>query len=488
MKRIKFLGLCLMAAFATSAVATATASATQLHPYVAGETYIGSEGLGSGYEAKELAANGAVDSYIVKYPQKPHGYAWAIPAGNIYKGFEIDKQPCTSAGAEIGVVKTEPLTAEFGWINKAKGEVGLLERPTHEGGLIAEFTCGENVVEFRGGVIGPITPINKKVYAGEQLTHNLTPVEGKQAVTKFEGGPTTELELQVNGRGFEPAAIEDLGKLTVFTTVEITTTSGAPEFADSKGKKVEFKPFGQCPVGSPGVEACVLLTSDKGSEFTVGSTTVPLAKSITLQGGLEGPAFVAAANGDTLSPEPQTVPGGLQTVIQPSLLPKKMLVVYNKDKHKKVTATIELAGPAGSIALNRENLVDEEGTALGLPVKVRLEGPLLGATCYIGSEATPVVVDLTTGTSSPPEPNKPIKGKVGKLESSAEGTILTITDDSLVNNAFAVPGVEGCGTPESIDEAVDARTGLPSAAGANSAIIDDTLKLTSAEAVKEALQ
>src|SRR5271170_7090289 len=43
---------------------------------------------------------------------------------------ELEKVKCNSVGAKAGEVKTEPLTAELGFINKAKGEVGLEERPT----------------------------------------------------------------------------------------------------------------------------------------------------------------------------------------------------------------------------------------------------------------------------------------------------------------------------------------------------------------------
>ena len=93
------------------------------------------------------------------------------------------------------------------------------------------------------------------------------------------------------------------------------------------------------------------------------------------------------------------------------------------------------------------NLTNEEGTALKLPVKVHLENPLLGSECYIGSSAEPVTLNLTTGTTSPPEPNKPITGKLGRIEAHVyEGvTYLEITENTLVENAFAVPTATGCG-------------------------------------------
>jgi len=44
-------------------------------------------------------------------------------------------------------------------------------------------------------------------------------------------------------------------------------------------------------------------------------------------------------------------------------------------------------------------------------LEVRLENPFLGNSCYIGSNAHPVVIEFTSGTTSPPAPNKPINGK-----------------------------------------------------------------------------
>jgi hypothetical protein len=119
---------------------------------------------------------------------------------------EKEKLPCHSEGAQEGEVKLEPITEELGWINKAKGEVGLEERPTN-GGLLAKFTCGTSLlnsktVEIRGGVIGRVTPTNTKVKHPTFLTNEIVAPEGKQQITKFEGGPTVGREIQINGGGF----------------------------------------------------------------------------------------------------------------------------------------------------------------------------------------------------------------------------------------------------------------------------------------------
>ena len=85
-----------------------------------------------------------------------------------------------------------------------------------------------------------------------------------------------------------------------------------------------------------------------------------------------------------------------------------------------VTETTELAKPASASASAPNNLICEEGVALQLPVKVKLSNVFLGSSCYVGSEADPIILNLTTGTTSPPAPNKPIKGSAGELEISKE--------------------------------------------------------------------
>lgn len=234
--------------------------------------------------------------------------------------------------------------------------------------------------------------------------------------------------------------------------------------------------FAQCPVSNPAVTSCLAATTSSG-EVVIGNKAVPIKNAITLQGGLAqneetgAVTFVAAANGETLSKTPQTVPGGLVGI---------------EGLGGEVTATTELAGAASSIGVNTENLLEAEGTALSLPVKLKLGNPFLGSKCYGGSSSHPIVLNLTTGTTSPPKPNKAIKGNPGTLTTEDEGQILVISDNSLVNNSFSAPAVEGCGLlPFLVDPLVDLSMGVPAAEGHNTAILDGTLRIASAESVKE---
>ncbi len=47
----------------------------------------------------------------------------------------------------------------------------------------------------------------------------------------------------------------------------------------------KFAPFADCPLSNPEVPLCTVATTTSG-EFTIGKRTVPINKTITLQGGL----------------------------------------------------------------------------------------------------------------------------------------------------------------------------------------------------------
>jgi hypothetical protein len=299
---------------------------------------------------------------------------------------------------------------------------------------------------------------------------------------------------------------------TLFAMITLAASLGvlsaaSPALAAPKG---EYAVFYDCPLSNAAVHGCIVGKTESG-EFVIGTTKtkVPIEKTITLQGGTEKeiPAefrdpFVEAADGNTLSKTPQRVPGGLLGIkceeIKNEYLRKACEAIF-ENKLTGVTATTELALPAppaslSSIFLSEPSLLEPilyEAfgiPALGLPVKVKLENPLLGNECYIGSSTEPIVLKLTTGTTKPPPPNKPITGKVGELSSRAEGGILVIKNNSLVDNLFAVPGAKGCGGKafESlIDPLINAKLGLPSASGNNTAILNGTLELTGAEAARE---
>jgi len=259
----------------------------------------------------------------------------------------------------------------------------------------------------------------------------------------------------------------------------------------------EYARFGKCPTSVSSVEVCIYAESSAGT-FTLGKKTVPLKNPVILQGGAGGPfgifgpmTMVAATDGNTLSKTPQTVPGGLLGIEAPAWWPQFIKDLFNETINNGftgVTATVELAAPASSVKISLANVLSGEGAAFVLPVKVKLSNPFLGSNCYIGSNSSPINLNLTTGKTSPPPPNTSISGFPGNIVSIEEGNILVDSENKIVDNAFAAGGANGCGgilLSWAIDPFVNSIVGVPSAAGTNTAILEGTNWVGSAPAVKE---
>jgi hypothetical protein len=275
---------------------------------------------------------------------------------------------------------------------------------------------------------------------------------------------------------------------TVTALAALVFASVAP--AASHNPTGEFAQFGECPLNRETITDCVFSVTNGGS-VKIGSKTVPLKNPVTLQGGFEGAGqevkFYGAENGDTLSKTPQPVPGGLLGITAPTWWPKFIQDWFNNlinEGFTGINAIVELTGPTKgltNIKLSTENLLNQEGTALGLPVKVKLENAILGNNCYIGSNTSPVQIDFTTGTSGA------LKGSVGELTFNEEFTLITISGGKLVNGVFAAPGAKGCGGIFSlfVDPLVNSILGTPSPSGNNNATLEGKLQDAAAFAVRE---
>jgi len=281
-----------------------------------------------------------------------------------------------------------------------------------------------------------------------------------------------------------PARMLAVGGVTAMLGMLMFASSA---FASSHNPKGEFAQFAECPLNNPKVTECVYSLSN-GGFFQVGKKNVPLVNPVTLQGGTflneaEETVFVGAENGVTLSKTPQPVPGGLTGIVAPKWWPQFIQDWFNNQINKGftgVTATVELAAAASAIKLNTNNLINQEGTALGLPVKVKLDNAILGSNCYLGSNSKPIQIDFTTGKSGS------VEGSVGTITFNKEFTLVTVSGGKLVNGTFAAPGVSGCGGIFSIfvDPLVDSILGTPSASGKNTATLEGKLQAANASAVK----
>lgn len=272
---------------------------------------------------------------------------------------------------------------------------------------------------------------------------------------------------------------------------------GMLAFAGGASAKLtgEFKQFEFCPYTNPAADRC-LKSLTTGGEVVLGSKKVPIVNPVTLQGGYTVPnaetfsSLIAATNGITLSKTPQPVPGGLAGLVNCNEIGigfiRAACEAVFENGLTGVNSTLELAKPASEIKISESHLAEQIGVALILPLKIRLENPFLGSNCYVGSNSAPVFWNLTTGTTAPPKPNGPISGGIGTIKFLEGGEILRLTGAKLVDNAWAAPAANGCGGLFSfiIDPIVNSSSGLPAAAGKNTAILVNTIHEATAEGVR----
>src|SRR6476620_2168160 len=250
MRRIRIVGLCLVAVFAMSAVVAGSASAAnpdygrcikegpkKLNNYDGANcTKLASEDAGS--EAEKLAKGNFV--WKAGVPAKAGFTAVLKPetiatletkdgkkvtckklnAAGKYTGLttvattQTDFSECESAGikcntsgAGVGVIKVKNLEGELGLI--AKGETGIKDKIGNvlwpEGGTptsgteFVEFACGGLVVKVKNSVISPVSSNAMKLTA----TVKFTASKGVQKPTKFLGGPNNFLESKFSAAEYQ---------------------------------------------------------------------------------------------------------------------------------------------------------------------------------------------------------------------------------------------------------------------------------------------
>jgi hypothetical protein len=250
------------------------------------------------------------------------------------------------------------------------------------------------------------------------------------------------------------AALSALASMAILASAADAATPPAP-YQDFAGcpSKAEFEFVVEC-------EKLEL----NGGHISFGSRDIPITSTILVRGGYEsGTGNYLYNNEGGIIPTRQTVPGGVI-----GLTGLKWLDSLG-EKYLKLYATVELAGNPGSVF----------APVWSLPVKLHLEGPLLGKGCYVGSNAQPINLGLTLGTTSPPPPNQPISGHNSSplVPEAGRPAVLVGTNGALVDNAYSVPAASGCqleiGNEKiSVDKLVNQQYKLPAAAGTNEAILD----------------
>lgn len=212
-----------------------------------------------------------------------------------------------------------------------------------------------------------------------------------------------------------------------------------------------FPNFSDCPTTAPSVEGCVDVQNASGN-LNIKGFNVPLGASLEIRGGITsgetGFQFVPPRGTNGFFSTPVPVPGGLLGI---EWIPGT-----------SVLAITELAGSSSNIRFNFASF------GLSVPVKVRLVNTLIGMNCHVGTDRNPVMLNLITGTTSPPAPNRPVTGRVGRFGSPEPG-VITVTENLNVENSFSVPGASECGFGLGLINAlVNLKLKLPSAGGNNS--------------------
>ncbi len=264
-----------------------------------------------------------------------------------------------------------------------------------------------------------------------------------------------------------------------------------------------YKPFTNCPLLNPIMEesattafevvACVTGQVESGS-ITIGTITTPVVRPVNVQFGFWSPPNASLGGDNTggiqqyaggvlpppaglgamVSTKPDLIPGSLTTVLGCSTTTDpvvKNLCTQAENfggKYQDVYALAQNVGQLTNFGLfNWTQRLD-----------FKLENPLLGNNCTIGSANNPVVINPQLSIApggqliSENDPN-PVK--------HPNTGVLAITAADATDTTFTAPGVTGCGPGGAaniaVDEALDAGTGLPAASGVNSLTLSGSFSI-----------
>lgn len=112
---------------------------------------------------------------------------------------------CETTGKGAGHIVTNELEGSLGYINKAKKEVGQELFPHVKHGAFTEFSCGGGAVVVvvkegtKGGHNCIIAPVGTVNVSSNTNTQEYVGVKGSQMPEKFEGKTECNLESTVNG-------------------------------------------------------------------------------------------------------------------------------------------------------------------------------------------------------------------------------------------------------------------------------------------------
>lgn len=235
-------------------------------------------------------------------------------------------------------------------------------------------------------------------------------------------------------------------------------------------------PGGSLAIGSMGVIQLGPIAIGN-APATAGHSNVQFGASVPV-GTFSGiDAIVPPAAGAVLA-DPAEVPGGLLGLLCTShnlLIAPLCRLITNNDLNR-VLATLESAGVPSGFDLFAA--LQTGVPIMNLPVKIHLQHPFLGSNCYIGSDQDPIVLRPQNAVAGTPSGN--YYRLDGTPAAYPEGVLnrLDVVGATQVDDSFTVPRASGCGfgdpfTAAAINSIINAKIGLPAAAGRNHLQLDD---------------
>jgi len=214
MKRLKVLGLTIMAVFMLSAMASASAWAVALPEFSVQTNFTGKSGAGKlvavGIEIKCTAGSNT-------------GTATSKTAGNVtltFTGCTLGTKKCSTAGDVAGTVL---IASTYTLVRLASGKAGIDIKTTEK-----SIECEGSTIKVKGEVLGELTPVLTKTKAFKLI---VAVVEKKQAITEYENNAgekkkLTEPLVANIGLGFVSATEESAeNNITAEKETEITKTT-----------------------------------------------------------------------------------------------------------------------------------------------------------------------------------------------------------------------------------------------------------------------
>jgi hypothetical protein len=256
----------------------------------------------------------------------------------------------------------------------------------------------------------------------------------------------------------------------VVSTNSTGTTTGTDQ---TWTQTFAWAPFDRCPVDDPSMIAtdggATLLATCIASDSPNGSITIGNTTAITGDTNLQFGSVLNESTG-TFSVVP---PANGAIKSDPVQIPNTPVGT--------VTAITTSAGAPSDFSLFAG--ISLNTPIITLPIKIQLENPTLGPSCFIGTLQNPIVLH--------PETTDLSNAKLTLLNFDPSGAVnpngpieaLEVGGAVQGDNTFSVPGATGCGPngDGSLDSVVNAVLGLPSPSGSNHLVLDNASSDLAAE-------